>query len=145
MSLINITEKEVDIRVNGNLQNSFTQRANAANYDVSVSTSIDWQFDTKTTGLDEISWPVEIGDLVYFEHDSPEDYLNPEVKFWLEDDSGTEYWSLEPSNGGGFYSKEKVAERDGTAYVKSQGSDLDQKIAINEPVAELTVNGVGQS
>jgi hypothetical protein len=39
MAMINITEKELDILVNGNLEQSFTQRDNTANYDLSISSS----------------------------------------------------------------------------------------------------------
>lgn len=43
MAAINITKKAVDILVNGTQQASYTQRANAANYDVSISTNnINW-------------------------------------------------------------------------------------------------------
>jgi hypothetical protein len=47
MAGINITEKQLDILINGNLQSSYNQRANSANYDVSVSDVQSFRWNTE--------------------------------------------------------------------------------------------------
>lgn len=114
MAAINITEKTVDILVNGGLHEEFTQRDNSSSYDVivSASSSVDNpthstssnvsvnQNETETTYTDDFSVPSGITYSVDFTIDG-----NPPAGFTLYDDynsngdaDGNEIGSI-PSDG----------------------------------------------